>query len=168
MSHIFSGWVFSRLNLKTWNKSKLNVSNSYPGVYFQHIGTCAMKLSFKNSWQLKAPCRCSARFQKRFCKQLLKGVVKLKTKTFITLANFQHWPQIPQKCDLGKQLNLMIHLQNFLKTSLQNVLKMSWRHLARRLQDVLKISWKRLGKMSWKLLEDVLKAYEPDECIGLD
>ena len=27
MSHIFFGWVFSRLNLQTWNKSKLNISS---------------------------------------------------------------------------------------------------------------------------------------------
>ena len=59
----------------------------------------------------------------------------------------------------------MIHLENILKRSLQdvlktfwkrlqNVLKMSWRHfskLKKSWQDVLKTSWKK----SWKRLEDV-------------
>ena len=66
----------------------------------------------------------------------------------------------------------MIHLENVLKISLQDVLKMSWRRLqnvlktswrcledvfARRLEDVLKTSWRHLGKTSWRRLEDVLK-----------
>ena len=42
-----------------------------------------------------------------------------------TLANFLYWQYISQKCDLGQQFNLMIRLQNFLKTSLQDVLKTS-------------------------------------------
>ena len=41
-----------------------------------------------------------------------------------------------------------------LKTSLQDILKMSWR----RLKDVFaKRSWRRLGKTSWRSLEDALK-----------
>ena len=41
-----------------------------------------------------------------------------------------------------------------LKTSLQDILKMSWR----RLKDVFaKRSWRRLGKTSWRCLEDALK-----------
>ena len=50
----------------------------------------------------------------------------------------------------------MVRLENVLKISLQNVLKMSWR----RLQNVLKTFWRRFEevlKMSWKRLEDVLK-----------
>ena len=58
---------------------------------------------------------------------------------------------------LGKQFNLMICLQNVLKTSLQDVLKTPWRCLedvfARRLRDVLK----RNLKTSWRCLEDALK-----------
>ena len=76
----------------------------------------------------------------------------------------------------------MIHLENVLKISLQDVLKMSWRRLqnvlktswrcledvfARRLEDVLKTSWRHLGKTSWKRLEDVLKTYDQDEYIVL-
>ena len=81
-----------------------------------------------------------------------------------------------------------------LKTSWQDILKMSWRRLedvfktsrgchqdvfARRLEDVLNTSWRCLGKTSWrcledvsktswKRLEDVLKAYGQDKYIGLD
>ena len=50
----------------------------------------------------------------------------------------------------------MVRFENVLKISLQNVLKMSWRHL----EDVLKTSWRRL--------EDVLKTYGQDKYIGLD
>ena len=55
--------------------------------------------------------------------------------------------------DLGKQLNLMIRLENVLKTSLQDVLKT----FLRRLEDVLKT-----------FLQDVLKTYRQDEYIGLE
>ena len=84
----------------------------------------------------------------------------------------------------------MIHLENVLKISLQDVLKMSWR----RLQNVLKTSWRCLEdvfKTSWRHFEDVLarrledvfktpcrcledvfedalKTYGQDEYIGLD
>ena len=44
---------------------------------------------------------------------------------------------------------------------LENVLKIS-------LQDVLKMSWRRFCKTSWRRLENVLKTYSQDECIGLD
>ena len=70
----------------------------------------------------------------------------------------------------------MIRLENLLKASLQDVLKMPWRRfckmswrclktswqdvLARRLEEVLKISWKRL--------EDVLKTHDQEEYIGLN
>ena len=46
---------------------------------------------------------------------------------------FSALTKISQKFDLGKQFNLMIRLQNVLKASLRDVLKMSWK----RLQDVL-------------------------------
>ena len=64
----------------------------------------------------------------------------------------------------------MIRLENVLKTSLQDILKMPWRRLQyalktfwncleevfpRRLEDVLKSSWRRLGKTSSRCLEDV-------------
>ena len=61
----------------------------------------------------------------------------------------------------------MIRLENVLKTSLQDVLKMSWRRccktssrcledvFARRLEDILKTFWRRLGKKSWRRLEGV-------------
>ena len=53
----------------------------------------------------------------------------------------------------------MVHLENILKISLQDVLKMSWR----RLEDFLRTSWRRtaktnilvLTKTSWRRLEDV-------------
>ena len=61
----------------------------------------------------------------------------------------------------------MVRLENLLKISLQDVLKMSWRYL----EDVFKTSWRRLEdalkrsrrrfedvlKMSWRRLENVLK-----------
>ena len=49
-----------------------------------------------------------------------------------------------------RQINLMIRLENVLKTSLQDLLKLSWR----RLQNVL--------KTSWKCFEDVLKTFFQD------
>ena len=76
---------------------------------------------------------------------------------FSTLTiNFSEvWPG--QILELGKQFNLMIPLQNILKASLQDVLKMSWTRLCRPLEDVFKTSWRRLGKTSWGSLENVLK-----------
>ena len=72
----------------------------------------------------------------------------------------------------------MVRLENVLKIFLQDVLKMSWRHLDdvfktswRRLENALKRSWRRFEdvlKTSWKRLEDVLKTYSQDEYIGLD
>ena len=85
----------------------------------------------------------------------------------------------------------MICLENALKITLQDVLKMSWRPLEevlktfwRCLEDVLKTSWRHLGKTSWRRLgktswrclgktswrrlENVLKTYGQDEYIGLD
>ena len=50
----------------------------------------------------------------------------------------------------------MIHLENALKMSLQDVLKMFWRHL----EDIFKTSWKGLEevfKTFWRRLEEVLK-----------
>ena len=47
----------------------------------------------------------------------------------------------------------MIRLENVLKISFQDVLKMS----SKRLEDVLKMSWRRFCKTSWRRLEDVLK-----------
>ena len=55
----------------------------------------------------------------------------------------------------------MIHLEQVLKTSLQDVLKASWRCLedvfARHLEDVLKTSLQDVLKMSWRRLKNVLK-----------
>ena len=55
----------------------------------------------------------------------------------------------------------MIGLENFLKTSLQDVSKMSWRRLedvfARRLEEVLETCWRRLAKTSGRRLKNVLK-----------
>ena len=83
------------------------------------------------------------------------------------------WPR--QILDLGKQFKLMIRLENMLKTSLQDVLKMYWRRLEhvlkKILQGILKTFWWRLEdvlKTSWRCLEDVLKTYGQDEHIGLD
>ena len=61
----------------------------------------------------------------------------------------------------------MIRLENVFKTSLQDVLKMSWKRfkdaLARRLKNVLKISWSRMTKVltktSWRRLEDIFWRY---------
>ena len=50
----------------------------------------------------------------------------------------------------------MVRLENVLKIFLQDVLKMSWRHL----DDVFKTSWRRLEnalKRSWRRFEDVFK-----------
>ena len=84
---------------------------------------------------------------------------------------------------LRKQSNLMIRLGNVLKTSFQDVLKMSWRRLqkdlkiswrcledvsARRLEEVLQTSWQDILKTSWKRLDDFLKTYGKDEYVGLD
>ena len=73
------------------------------------------------------------------------------TCKFSTLTiNFSEvWPR--QILDLEKQLNQMIRLENVLKTSLQDVLKMS----SKSLEDVLKISWRRFCKTSWRRFEDV-------------
>ena len=70
----------------------------------------------------------------------------------------------------------MKYLENFLKISLQEALKTSWRHLEEVLktflqdvwrwcedvlkmswQDVLKMSWRRFCETSWRRLENVLK-----------
>ena len=62
----------------------------------------------------------------------------------------------------------MIHLENVLKTSFQDVLKMSWRRLGEAFRKSLrgfcktsrgrlKTSWRCLGKTPWRCLEDVLK-----------
>ena len=97
------------------------------------------------------------------------------TCKFSTLTiNFPEvWPR--QILDLGKQFKLMIRLENMLKTSLQDVLKMYWRRLEhvlkKILQGILKTFWWRLEdvlKTSWRCLEDVLKTYGQDEYIGLD
>ena len=91
---------------------------------------------------------------------------------FSTLTiNFSEvWPR--QIFDLGKQFNLMIRLENVLKTSLKVVLKTFWRYLedisARRREDVLKTFLQDVLKTSSKRLEDVLKTYDQGEYIGLD
>ena len=60
----------------------------------------------------------------------------------------------------------------YVKTSLQDILKMYWRRFCktswRGLEDVLKTSWQNVLKTSSKGLEDVLKTYDQDEYIGLD
>ena len=70
-----------------------------------------------------------------------------------------------------EQINLMIRLENVLKT-LEDVLKMSWRYLedgfARRLVLVRCLEENVLKKTSWRRLEDVLKTYGQDEYISLD
>ena len=67
---------------------------------------------------------------------------------FNTLTNFLNWPWISQRCDLGKQFNLVVRLDNVLKISLQDVLKTSWRHMAK--TNILVLT-----KTSWRCLEDV-------------
>ena len=83
----------------------------------------------------------------------------------------------------------MVRLENALMISLQDVLKMSWRHLKdvfktswrcledalkrswRRFEEILKTFWRRLEdvlKTSWKCREDVLKTYGQDEYIRLE
>ena len=80
-----------------------------------------------------------------------------------------------QILDLGKQFNLMIRLENFLKTSSQDVMMTSWRCLedvfARHLEEVLKTYWRRLEDVfetSSRCPKDVLKTYGQEEYIGLD
>ena len=93
------------------------------------------------------------------------------TFKFSTLIiNFSEvWPR--QILDLGKQFNLMIRLENVLKRSLEDVLKISWGRFLqdflktfwRRLENVLKTSWKRMAKTnilvliktSWRRPEEV-------------
>ena len=69
----------------------------------------------------------------------------------LTIKFSEVWPR--QIIYLGKQFYLMKRYENILKTSLQNVLKTSWRCL----EDVLKTSWRSLAKTSWRLLQNVLK-----------
>ena len=72
---------------------------------------------------------------------------------------------------LYKKFNLMVRLGNVLKTSFQDVLKMSWRRVqkdlkiswrcledvsARRLEELLQTSWQDVLKTSWRRLENVL------------
>ena len=75
---------------------------------------------------------------------------------------WKHLKEILNTC-YQEQINLIVHLEKVLKTSLQDVLKMSWRRLetssrclegifARRLEDV----WPRRIYWSWsRRLEDV-------------
>ena len=83
------------------------------------------------------------------------------TCKFSALAiNFSEvWPR--QIRDLGKQFKLMIHLETFLKTFLQDALKVSSRCLE--VGDVLKMSWRRFCKTSWRRLENVLKTSWQDD-----
>ena len=103
-------------------------------------------------------------------------MVKWKTKTweiFITLANFVP-RQILLKINvfavrlrtvlnmsrsledvLARTFYLMISLENVLKTSLQNILKMSWR----RLEDVFNTPWRRFETVLKKFFQDVLKTF---------
>ena len=62
---------------------------------------------------------------------------------------------LSQILELSKQFNLMIRLQNILKASLQDVLKMFWRRFCRRLEDVLARRVEVVLKTSWRRLEDV-------------
>ena len=84
------------------------------------------------------------------------------------------WPR--QIFDLGKQFNLMISLENILNTSLQEVLKTSWRRMTMtNILVLIKTSWKRLKTSSegvwvrriyssWsRRLQDVLKTSSEDE-----
>ena len=58
-----------------------------------------------------------------------------------------------------EQINSMIRLEKVLKTSFQEVSKMSWRRLSKTscicLEDVFMMSWRRFCKTSWRRLEDV-------------
>ena len=94
-------------------------------------------------------------------------------------------PYISKKCDLEKSFSsslssqyvpktCWVRLEDVLKTwqqqfnlviRLENVLKLSWRHLSKGswcLQDVLKTSWQNVLK------EDAFKMYHQDEYIRLD
>ena len=86
----------------------------------------------------------------------------------LTISFSKAWPE--QILDLGKQFNLMIRLENVIfARCLEDVLKMSWRRLAktswrcledvfaRYLEDIFKTSSRRPGKTSWRRLENVLK-----------
>ena len=75
-----------------------------------------------------------------------------------------------------EQFNLIIRLENVLKTSLQdvlnNVMKASWKRLEDVLktfsQDVLARLLEDILKTLWKRPEDVLQTDDQDEHIGLD
>ena len=69
-------------------------------------------------------------------------------------------------------LRLPRRLEDVLKTSCKDVLKTSWRPLARRLGRrkivTLKTSWRRLEDISWRRLQDVSEAnkiFTGDICI---
>ena len=81
----------------------------------------------------------------------------------------------------------MVRLENVLQIYLQGVLKMDWRCLekvfarhswtrfedileilATWLEDVLQTSWRRLENYLNTLFQHFMKAYDPDEYIGLD
>ena len=87
------------------------------------------------------------------------------TCRFSTLTiNFSEvWPR--QILDLEKQLNRMIRLENVLKTSLQDILKMP----SKSLEDVFKTSWRCLEDFLKTFLQDVLKMFwrrlHQDKCL---
>ena len=87
------------------------------------------------------------------------------TCRFSTLTiNFSEvWPR--QILDLEKQLNRMIRLENVLKTSLQDILKIP----SKSLEDVFKTSWRCLEDFLKTFLQDVLKMFwrrlHQDKCL---
>ena len=79
MPQIFSGWVFSRLNLKTGNKSELNILNTYPEVYFQSSQASAMELFLRKSLTVNTAIIRSSRlvvFSKKRCSHKLCKIHK--------------------------------------------------------------------------------------------
>ena len=88
--------------------------------------------------------------------------------SILTINLSKVWPR--QIVDLGKQFNLIICLENVLTTSLQDVLKMSWRRhydvfkTPRLLEDALKTFledtltfWRRLEEVLASCIKDILK-----------
>ena len=99
--------IGTRVSSMFQNLTQASIFNPVEHAQWSFLSKIIWNLKLLSIFAKKLPGRCSTRFQKRFCKQLLKDVVELKTKTWeisITLANFLHWPQISKKFDLGKSL----------------------------------------------------------------
>ena len=128
MPQIFSGWVFSRLNLKTGNKSELNILNTYPEVYFQSSQASAMELFLRKYLTVNTAIIRSSRlvvFSKKRCSHKL---CKIHKKTPALESLFQ-WGFKSTEFKLIKERYsgtcFLVNSAKFLKTSFLKNLR-SW------------------------------------------